>query len=134
METFGEWLRGQRNRRKLTARGFCRTRRLFCFCHCGSRSGERRPSIQIAELMANCLDVPQEKRSTFVHVARGELGGSSTPRNRSAVATPNISSPKTNLPIFPTPLIGREREVEQLGQLCVSAMPPADSGRSGGYW
>jgi predicted ATPase len=67
--------------------------------------------------MANCLDVPVEERSTFVRVARGELGVERLHPGSKPVGTASISSPKTNLPIFPTPLIGREREVEELSQL-----------------
>jgi hypothetical protein len=66
--------------------------------------------------MANCLDVPPEERSTFVRVARGELSVDRLPLESKSVITPNIS-PKINLPIFPTPLIGRDHEVEQLSQL-----------------
>ncbi|HEX6268912.1 MAG TPA: tetratricopeptide repeat protein, partial [Anaerolineales bacterium] len=79
--------------------------------------GERRPSAQVAELMANCLDVPSEERSTFVRVARGELSVDRLLVESKPVATISVSPPKTNLPIFPTPLIGREREEEQLSQL-----------------
>jgi predicted ATPase len=79
--------------------------------------GQRRPSAQIAELMANCLDVQLEERSTFVRVARGELSVERLHRESKPVSTTNVSPLKTNLPIFPTPLIGRAREVEQLSQL-----------------
>jgi predicted ATPase/DNA-binding XRE family transcriptional regulator len=117
METFGEWLQQQRSLRRLTREEFAI--RLGCSVSALRKIeyGERRPSAQIAELMANCLDVPPEERSTFVRVARGELSVDHLLPESKPVATPNISSPKTNLPIFPTPLIGREREVEQLSQL-----------------
>jgi predicted ATPase len=67
--------------------------------------------------MANCLDVLLEERSTFVRVARGELSVDHILTKSNPVAATTISSPKTNLPILPTPLIGRDREVEQLVQL-----------------
>src|SRR5512135_1756503 len=116
METFGEWLQQQRSLRRLTREEFAK--RVGCSVSALQKIeyGERRPSAQIAELLANCLEVPIEKRSTFVRVARGEWSVDRLhPESKPAAA--NVASPKTNLPIFPTPLIGREREVEQLSQL-----------------
>jgi predicted ATPase/DNA-binding XRE family transcriptional regulator len=117
METFGEWLRQQRSLRRLTREEFAK--RVGCSVSALQKIeyGTRRPSAQIAELMANCLDVPVEERSTFVRVARGELSVERLHPGSKPVGTASITSPKTNLPIFPTPLIGREREVEQLSQL-----------------
>jgi predicted ATPase/transcriptional regulator with XRE-family HTH domain len=117
MDTFGEWLLRQRNARKLTREEFAQ--RVGCSVSALRKieSGERRPSTQIAELMANCLDVPLEERPTFVRVARRELSVDRLLPESKLIATPNVSSPKTNLPIFPTPLIGREHEVEQLREL-----------------
>jgi predicted ATPase/transcriptional regulator with XRE-family HTH domain len=117
METFGEWLRGQRTARKLTREEFAT--RVGCSVAMLRKieNGERRPSGQIAELLANCLDIPLEARSIFVRVARGEWRVDRLRAGSKPVAGPGVSSPKTNLPIFPTPVIGREREVEQLSAL-----------------
>jgi transcriptional regulator with XRE-family HTH domain len=117
MGTFGEWLRGQRTARKLTREEFAK--RVGCSAALLPKIeyGERRPSTQIAELIADCLDVPPEERVTFVRVARGELRVDRLPPKSKPVIAPNVSSSKTNLPLFPTPLIGREHELEQLGQL-----------------
>jgi transcriptional regulator with XRE-family HTH domain len=116
METFGEWLQHQRSLRRLTREEFAK--RVGCSVSALRKIeyGERRPSTQIAELMANCLNVPLEERSTFVRVARGELRVDRLPLESKSYITPGIS-PKINLPLFPTPLIGREHEVEQLSQL-----------------
>jgi predicted ATPase/DNA-binding XRE family transcriptional regulator/uncharacterized membrane protein (DUF2068 family) len=117
METFGEWLQQQRSLRRLTRKEFAK--RVGCSVSALQKIeyGERRPSVQIAELIANCLDVPLEDRSTFVRVARGELRVGRLLSESKPVVTPTIPSPKTNLPIIPTPLIGREREVEKISQL-----------------
>jgi transcriptional regulator with XRE-family HTH domain len=73
METFGEWLRGQRTARNLTREEFAK--RIGCSVAMLRKieNDERRTSSQIADLMANCLDVPLEERSTFIRAARGEL-------------------------------------------------------------
>lgn len=117
METFGEWLRGQRTARKLTREEFAQ--RVGCSVSALRKMemGERRPSAQIAELMANCLDISPEERSTFVRVARGELSVDRLHREEKPVIPPDISFPKPNLPVFPTPLIGRERDLENLSGL-----------------
>jgi predicted ATPase/transcriptional regulator with XRE-family HTH domain len=117
METFGEWLRGQRTARKLTREEFAE--RVGCSVAMLRKieNDERRPSEQIADLMANCLDVPLEERSTFIRAARRELRVDRIRSGSKQVAIPSVLAPKSNLPAFPTPLIGREHEVEQLSQL-----------------
>jgi transcriptional regulator with XRE-family HTH domain len=119
MDTFGEWLHEQRSLRRLTREEFAK--RVGCSVSALRKIeyGERRPSKQIAELMANCLNVPLEERSTFVRVARGELRVNRLSPESKPVAARKITALKTNLPFpfFPTPLIGREPEVEQLSQL-----------------
>ena len=120
METFGEWLQQQRSLRKLTREEFAK--RVGCSVSALQKIeyGERRPSKQIAELMANCLDVPPGERVTFVRVARGELSADRLSPVPRLFPDPNISpdsaTPRVNLPIFPTPLIGREPELEQLNE------------------
>jgi len=117
METFGEWLQQQRSLRRLTREEFAK--RVGCSVSALQKIeyGERRPSAQIAELLANCLEIPLEERPTFVRVARGELSVDRLHRESKSANTQNIPSPKTNLPVFPTPLIGRARDVEKLSQL-----------------
>jgi predicted ATPase/transcriptional regulator with XRE-family HTH domain len=117
METFGEWLREQRTARNLTREEF--SKRVGCSVSALRKIeyGERRPSIQIAELMANCLNVPPEERLTFVRVARGELSVERLVPESKRIIPVRVPPQKNNLPVFPTPLIGREHEVEKLSQL-----------------
>jgi predicted ATPase len=82
---------------------------------------ERRPSTQIAELIAGALEIPAAQRSTFVKVARGELVVDrlvpfSVPVQRPGMP-PAAASPRNNLPVLPTPLIGRHRELAELCKL-----------------
>jgi transcriptional regulator with XRE-family HTH domain len=73
MDTFGEWLQRQRAHRRLTREEF--SNRVGCSVATLRKieTGERRPSAQIAELLANCLDIPPTEHETFIRVARGEL-------------------------------------------------------------
>jgi predicted ATPase/DNA-binding XRE family transcriptional regulator len=117
METFGEWLREQRGLRRLTREEFAK--RVGCSVSALRKieDGERRPSAQIAELLANCLEVPPEERPTFVRVARGELNADRLHSETVPLNRTGDFSPKLNLPVLPTPLIGRERELGQLTRL-----------------
>jgi len=121
LSTFGEWLRQSRNELRLTRAQFAE--RVGCSIALLRKieDGERRPSTQIAELMANCLNIPPAERSTFVNVARGEWSVDRLASLAKPIASPSVSSAsttlRTNLPVLPTPLIGRQRDVEELSQL-----------------
>lgn len=115
MNTFGEWLRQQRNQMKIT-RGEL-AKRVGCSVALLRKieDGERRPSVQIAELLANSLNIPPEQRSTFVKAARGELNVERLSPEYKPL--PTAEPPRISLPVLPTPLIGRQREVEELNQI-----------------
>ena len=115
MELFGEWLQKQRKERNLTREEF--SERVGCSVAMLRKieDGERHPSKQIAELIASCLDIPSGERSTFVKVARGELRVDRLP-TAIKLSVASINS-RSTLPVLPTPMIGRQAEVEQLGQL-----------------
>ena len=115
--TFGEWLRQRREelgltRKELAGRVGCSVSTLRKI-----EAGERRPSGQIAGLIADCLHVPAEEHASFVRAARGDLSAERLFSPFGARPGTDIPLPKTNLPILPTPLIGRQREVEELSQL-----------------
>jgi len=114
---FGEWLRQRRDGLGLTRKEFAR--RVGCSVSTLRKieNDERRPSGQIAELMANSLDIPSADHSTFVRVARGELNVDRILSPSTLIPRPNSSSPKTNLPVLPTPLIGRQREIDEISRL-----------------
>jgi predicted ATPase/transcriptional regulator with XRE-family HTH domain len=119
--TFGEWFRQSRNELRLTRDELAN--RIGCSVSTLRKieDGERRPSAQIAELIANCLNIPPAERSTFVKVARGELSVERLPPVSRQLISQSVSSastnPRINLPILPTPLIGRQHEVEELSRL-----------------
>ena len=121
MDTFGEWLRSQRTARKLTREEFAQRVGCSIVMLRKIEEGERRPSAQIAQLIANVLEIPADNRKTFIRVARGELGTERLPHPSNAIHSPRISpipgSSHNNLPILPTPLIGRQHELSKLRQL-----------------
>src|SRR5512146_1709989 len=101
--TFGEWLRHSRNDLKLTREEFAG--RVGCSVALLRKieDGERRPSVQIAELIANSLNIPPEERATFVKVARGELNVERLPPASRPISASKKSQARTNLPMLPTP-------------------------------
>jgi len=119
--TFGEWLSQNRKSLRLTRDELAK--RVGCSVSALRKfeNGQRRPSGQIAELLANSLNIPPGQRPTFVKVARGELGVDRL--SDLMKAAPELAyaappaAPRTNLPILPTPMIGRQREVAELSEV-----------------
>lgn len=109
--SFGAWLTRRRQslhlqRTELAARIGCAVVTLRKI-----EADERRPSRQVAELLAEHLGIPAHERSLFVRVARGELRVELLD-----TAQPQSPAPST-LPRPVTTLAGREREVESVREL-----------------
>jgi predicted ATPase/transcriptional regulator with XRE-family HTH domain len=92
---------------------------------------ERRPSRQMAEWLADCLQVPLDQRPTFLQVARGQLRVERldvvAPTPAATLGRPaaghvpgdDLPRPMSRLPTSPTPFVGREPELAALaGLLC----------------
>jgi predicted ATPase/transcriptional regulator with XRE-family HTH domain len=113
---FGEWVKQRRKMLDLTQDELAEKSGCSVFALRKIESGERRPSKQLAELLALSLDIASEDRLIFIKVARGELN---IERLRSpSPGLPAVSflaiqpaSPPSNIPLQPTPLIGREAEL-----------------------
>jgi len=120
MDTFGEWLRQQRKFRRLTQGEIAKRVGCSIVMLRKIENGERHPSVQIAELIANVLEIPPPERETFIRVARGELRIDRLKRTSDLIRQTVIYSTqvtyRNNLPLPPTPLIGRAEELIQLTQ------------------
>lgn len=112
---FGTWLRARRRsldltRDKLAACAGCSPATIEKV-----ENGERKPSRQIAELLARCLKIPESLTADFVQFARG---GASIDGLLTEHETPH---PKPGgaiaLPSAPTEFIGRAAEVEAVRDL-----------------
>jgi predicted ATPase/transcriptional regulator with XRE-family HTH domain len=112
---FGAWLKQRRSalglaQKELAERAGCSVVMIEKI-----ESGERRPSSQVAEMLADCLNVPLDERRAFVEFARAHLpadqlallaeGGGRAPWR-------TLFRRSTNLPSPHTPFIGREKAVE----------------------
>lgn len=118
--SFGTWVRRRRKALDLTQQELakqigCSPSLIFKI-----ESDERRPSRQMAELLAEKLDVPAEQRPLFLKTARQEKSPDSLdviPPLSQLASSPEgeaVPPPKpahSHLPVSPTPLIGREHEL-----------------------
>jgi transcriptional regulator with XRE-family HTH domain len=102
--SFGPWLRQRRKALDLTREQLAERVGCAVVTITKIEAGERRPSHQIAELLAKHLNIPTNQRPTFVRFARGEAADSTAPWG-----TP--FHPPTNLSPQLTALIGREADV-----------------------
>lgn len=115
--TFGEWLKRRRvsldlTQAELAQRAGCSVAGLRKI-----ETGERRPSKQLAALLADALSVPPERRELFVRVARGDLRPDRLdPAKPGAPAAPTPSF-AVALPAWPTAFIGRAGELNALVEL-----------------
>ncbi|MCQ3937540.1 MAG: hypothetical protein DPW18_10905 [Chloroflexi bacterium] len=113
--SFGNWVRRRRKsldltQQELAARVGCSASAIIKI-----ESDERRPSRQIAELLAQHLEIPPDQRDLFMKVARQEK----TPE---LLGEPSLSDqpsphPAPHIPLSPTSLVGREFELAEINRL-----------------
>jgi predicted ATPase/DNA-binding XRE family transcriptional regulator len=110
--SFGAWVQQRRKALDLTQDELAR--RVGCSLSAIRKieSDERRPSRQIAELLAQHLRIAADQRELFLRVARAELRVDRLP----PPALDSRPAP-SNVPCPATPLVGREPELAALGKL-----------------
>jgi predicted ATPase/DNA-binding XRE family transcriptional regulator len=113
--SFGYWLRRRRKALDLTQGELAQ--RIGCALGTVKKleTDERRPSKQLAERVADLLQISPDERAAFLKAARAELA-----TDQLEIAQPSIEPvyrPTTNLPAHTTPFIGREREIAELEHL-----------------
>jgi predicted ATPase/DNA-binding XRE family transcriptional regulator len=113
---FGNWLKQQRKALKLRQEDLARFANCSLITIQKIEAGERRPSRQIAQLLAQALKIPSDEHPEFIRFARAELD----------LASLDPANPKpwrefhyqlTNLPILPHSLFGREESEAKLREL-----------------
>ncbi len=118
--SFGTWIKRRRKalditQQELAQRVGCSHSLIFKI-----ESDERRPSRQIAELLAQYLEIPPDERDLFLKVARQEktVDGLESILAPPALHKPvGLSTPRPgNVPTSPTTLIGREHEITMIGR------------------
>jgi predicted ATPase/transcriptional regulator with XRE-family HTH domain len=117
-QTFGKWVKRRRKALDLTQQQLAHRVGCSLATIIKIEAEERRPSRQIAELLAQELDLPPDQHALFLKIARQEKGLAHLDTFPPAVIpiAPPPEQPKSNLPAPLTPLIGREHEAAMLVQ------------------
>jgi predicted ATPase/DNA-binding XRE family transcriptional regulator len=123
LTTFGQWLRLRRKALDLTQEELAKRVQCSVSAIRKIEADERRPSRQIAGLLAENLEILPHDRIPFIRVARGEhsidwLNYSQTPNNKVAMSRLNLSV--SNMPVQPNPLVGREQEFQKINHVIES--------------
>lgn len=118
--SFGHWLKSRRKALDLTQAELSARAGCSVFALRKIELGIRRPSKQLAGLLAISLEIPPEDQQTFIRVARGELA-----LERLRPPSPGLSSTSKSetgpislhVPLPTTPLVGRDAELVALERL-----------------
>jgi len=118
--SFGYWVRRRRKALDLTQDELAR--RVGCALSTIRKieADERRPSRQLAERLADLLELAPHDRAAFLKAARAEQSVDQLVEPTAHIQGPrqNIAQvAPTNLPAPPTQLVGRSRELAQAGSL-----------------
>lgn len=132
LDSFGEWLRQRREAQRLTRAELAACAGCSVSALRKIETDERRPSRQLAALIAQCLRIPAEEQLLFLDAARGarpvaRLGWPSPQpltrplpspaSSRELPSGPVPGPPLWNLPTPAVPLVGRKAELAMLAQL-----------------
>lgn len=113
--SFGNWVKRRRKAADLTQQDLAQ--RLGCSVSAIVKieADERRPSRQVAELLAQHLEIPSDQRELFLRVARQEKAADALVDEITPVQ-PELR-PTASIPLSPSPLIGREFELTEIARL-----------------
>ncbi|MBI5876622.1 MAG: XRE family transcriptional regulator [Chloroflexi bacterium] len=110
--SFGEWLKSRRRHLDLTQAELAKQVGCARVTIHKLESDDMRPSKQLADLLANALQIPATEREAFLAAARGTQW-LEPPR----VPVPTAGPTHTNLPTQLTSFIGRESEIAEVRRL-----------------
>ena len=120
METpgsFGEWLKQRRKTLDLTQEELAQRAGCSVFALRKIEGGERRPSKQLAGLLAEALELPDEERPLFIRAARGEV---TYERLRAPVPDGKPAGTRLaehHIPLTSTSLLGRDPELAAMERI-----------------
>ena len=110
----GEWIRRRRKALDLTQDELARQVGCSKVAIRKIESEERRPSKQIAERLADVLGIAADDRKAFIRFARGDPRVALPTRLVHGTLAVPWQAQAGNLPLVPTPLVGREAELAEL--------------------
>lgn len=118
--SFGSWLRRRRRALDLTQGELARRVNCSLSTIVKIEGDQRRPSRQVAELLARHLSIPQDQVALFLKVARGlkpvdQMTPLPVPQESLMPAL--APTPACLLPVPPTPMVGRVPELTEIVRL-----------------
>jgi len=111
--TFAAWLKQRRHEIDLTQAALAELAGVSVVTIAKIESGARRPSKQVAGLLAQALKMPSDTYEAFIAFARGGPDIASTTAHQSST----LRRIPATLPIPTTPLLGRSAELAQIATL-----------------
>ncbi len=109
---FSDWLRQLRRARDLTQEALAEQVGCAVDTLRAIENGRRRPSRELAAIIAERLAVPEAERRSFLDLARGLVAA----RPPEAPSPAVVSTPVPSLRATTAPLIGRAAELEALSR------------------
>ena len=118
--SLGEWIKQRRKHLRLTQREIAEQ----CFCSVATikkiESDQRRPSLDLADLLSQALQLSPELHPVFLECARGQrpVDALTTEQTGPAANTPAPQSTRrpTPLPLTTTPFIGRTTDLTRIAE------------------
>lgn len=118
--SFGSWIRRRRRALDLTQQALADRVNCSLSTVVKIESNQRRPSRQIAELLMQQLDIPENYREIFLKAARSIINEdqiSAIPNHWESLLQPVFIGSVHKLPIPLTPIVGRESEIKEILEL-----------------
>lgn len=112
--SFGYWVRRRRKALDLTQSTLAQRVGCSVFTIRKIERDERRPSLQIAELLADQLNIPKEERDNFLRMARGEFVDSMASPLEAVPLPAFMSESKVSFSREDVPFVAREAELARL--------------------
>lgn len=112
--SFGYWVRRRRKALDLTQTTLAHRLGCSVFTIRKIERDERRPSLQIAKLLANHLIIPAEEQDNFLRMARGEFVASMTSPLEAIPLPASILEGEVSVTQKDTPFVARAAELAQL--------------------
>ena len=117
--SFGEWVQKRRNQLSHTRKEFAQLVGCAPITIKKIERDERKPSVEMAELFAQHLQIPASEQEDFMRRARGEfVARFGLPEEMSLAEAQTVASaeeaPKHNLPPQTTTFVGRTPELSQI--------------------
>lgn len=120
--SFGEWLQKRRNQLGLTRKALAQQVGCSPVTIKKIERDERRPSVQLAQLLAYHLQIPDIKQDAFIRRARGEyVPGLDMPAQMAVKPVPQFLPEEKAPESAPIPFVARERELGTLQAALASA-------------